>query len=60
MFGPILVSVYRRTIGGDEISGMVSSYVSFDGTNYGNLEGVFPGEGNTMVILEGNVHYVHL
>ena len=52
--GPILGSVYRRKKRGDEISGMVSSYVSFYGTNYGNLEGVVPGEGNTMVILEGN------
>ena len=39
---------------------MVSSYVSFDGTNDGNLEGLFPGEGNTMVILEGNVYGIKL
>ena len=43
MLGPILVSVDRRKNGGDKISGMVSSYVSFYGTNYGNLEGVVPG-----------------
>ena len=54
MLGPILVSVDRRKNGGDEISGMVSSYVSFYGTNDGNLEGVVPGEGNKMVVLEGN------
>ena len=33
---------------------MVYSYVSFDGINYGNLEGVLTGEGDPMVILEGN------
>ena len=51
VLGPILVSVDRRKIGADEISGMVSSDVSFDVTNDGNLEGVVPGEGDTMVIL---------
>ena len=35
---------------------MVYSDESFDGTNYGNLEGVVPGEGDTMVILEENVY----
>ena len=54
MLGPILGSLDRRKNGNDEISGMVFSYVSFDGTNDGNLEGVVPGEGNAMVILEGN------
>ena len=58
--GPILGSVDRRKNGGDEISGMVSSYVSFDGTNDGNLEGVVPGEGDPMVILEGNGYGIKL
>ena len=35
---------------------MVYSDESFDGTNDGNLEGVVPGEGDTMVILEENVY----
>ena len=39
---------------------MVSSYISSDGTNDGNLEGVFPGEGYTMVILEGNGYGIKL
>ena len=50
----------QKKNGGDEISGMVSSYVSFDGTNDGNIEGVVPGEGNTRVILEGNGHGIKL
>ena len=43
MLGPILVTVYRRKNGGDEISGMVSSNVSFDVTDDGNLEGLLTG-----------------
>ena len=39
---------------------MVSSYVSFDSTNDGNLEGLVPGEGHTMVILEGNGYGIKL
>ena len=39
---------------------MVSSCVSFDCTNDGNLEGVFPGEGYPMVILEGNGYGIKL
>ena len=60
MLGPILISVDRRTIGGDEISGMVYSDVPFDGTNDGNLEVVVPGEGDPMVILEGNGYVIKL
>ena len=60
MLRPILVSVDRRKNGGDEILGMISSYVSFDGTNDGNLEGVVPGEGDPMVILEGNWYGIKL
>ena len=51
MLDPILVSVDRRKNWADEISGMVYSYVSFNVTNDGNLEGVVTGEGDTMVIL---------
>ena len=60
VLGPILGSLDRRKNGNDEISGMVSSYVSFDGTNDGNLEGVVPGEGNKMVVLEGNGYGIKL
>ena len=60
MLGPILGSVDRRKNGGDEILGMVSSYVSFDGTNDGKLERVLPGEDDPMVILEGNWYGIKL
>ena len=60
MLGPILGYVDRRKNGGDEISGMVSSYVSCDVTNDGILERVVPGEGDPMVILEGNVYGIKI
>ena len=47
-----LGSVYRRKLGGDGVSDIFSSYVSFDGTNHGNLGGVLPLEGDTLGILE--------
>ena len=60
MLGTILGSIDRRKDGGDEISGMVYSYVSCDGTNDGNLEVVVPGEGDPMVVLEGNGYGIKL
>ena len=60
MLGPILRYVYRRKNGWDEVLRMVSSYLSFDVTNDGNLEGVVTGEGDTMVILEGNGYVIKL
>ena len=51
MLVPILGSIDRRKNEDDEISGMVYSCVSCDGTNDGKLDAVVPGEGYPMVIL---------
>ena len=60
MLGPILGSVDRINNGADEISGMVYSDVSVYGMNDGNPEGVVPGEGYPMVVLEGNGYVIKL
>ena len=40
----------RSKLGGNQVSGIVSSDGSFYGPNHGNLEGLFPGEGYPLII----------
>ena len=54
--GPLKVAaavVDRHKIVVDEVSGTVCPVVSSEGSSDCNLEGVGPGEGDLLVILEG-------
>ena len=48
-----LEAAYRSKLGGDKNSGLVSSYGSFGGPNNDNLEGLVPGDGDPLGIVEG-------
>ena len=53
ILGTTLGSAGKIKLGYYEGSELVSSYGSFDGTNGDNLEGLVPGDGDPLGIVEG-------